>query len=60
MQDPAFRTDLAMEAREAAGEIPGVEMTKEQDAGAEIVRVRPCGRRKGPTRWASPWGPTSP
>ena len=40
MQDPAFRTDLAMEAREAAGEIPGVEMTKEQDAGAEIVRVR--------------------
>lgn len=40
MQDPAFRTDLAMEAREAAGEIPGVEMTKEQAAGAEIVRVR--------------------
>lgn len=29
-----------MEAREAAGEIPGVEMTKEQDAEAEIARVR--------------------
>ncbi len=41
MAEGVWRTDLAMEAREAAkGEIPGVEMAREDADGAQIVRVK--------------------
>lgn len=48
----SIRTDLALEAREAVGEIPGVEMEQENLGDTIITRVR-VATSAAPDGWAS-------